>query len=88
MAPFLEPRHNDGAVPSKSGAVSGSGALGVPAWEHDPLLECSMTRPRARDPIYRRRKFEGEIIERNQTPMFLDDRFQVSSECSYHDQWN
>jgi transposase-like protein len=37
-------------------------------------------------------QYLNNIVEqrppRNQTPMFLDDRLQVSSECSYHDQWN
>jgi hypothetical protein len=37
-----------------------------------------MTQPRARDPIYRRRRFEGEIIE-------LCVRWYISYRLSYRD---
>jgi hypothetical protein len=62
----------------ESGVLTGSGALVVPAWKHDPLLECSITRPRARDPIYRRRRFEAEIIE-------LCVRWYITYRLSYRD---
>ena len=58
--------------------LAGSGAVAVPAWEHDALLERSMTQPRARDPIYRRRRFEGETIE-------LCVRWYITYRLSYRD---
>jgi hypothetical protein len=40
-----------GRVISSQVEYQGSGALAVPAWELEPVLECRMTLPIARDPI-------------------------------------
>jgi hypothetical protein len=43
--------------------IIGSGALAVGRSHQRVRQEPVMTKPTARDPIYRRRRFEAEIIE-------------------------
>jgi hypothetical protein len=64
-------------VPSAERFV-GSGALAVGRWHQRVRQEPVMTKPIARDPIYRGRRFEAEIIE-------LCVRWYITYRLSYRD---